>query len=236
MVASGGAGPLHAVAIARELHIPTVIVPRFPAHFSALGMLMADERQDFIRTNLCPLDDIDFEALMRIHRETAARATQDLKLKDDMDFQVSLDLRYIGQQFALSVPVSLDQIESGDAAGIRKAYDDLHELRYAHHAADEPVEMVNYRLAALGKRPKLQLPDIAASAETRAPSRRKVCFDDSQNPVDCPVYDRPSLAPGDTFEGPALVQEYASTTVIFAADKCRVADTGELIITVGTDA
>ena len=236
LVASGGAGPLHAVAIARELHIPTVIVPRFPAHFSALGMLMADERQDFIRTYLSGLEDIDFAELVKIHQETTERAVQALKLKDNIEFQIKLDLRYVGQEFTLSVPVGLDKIEAGDVAGIRQAYDDLHELRYAHHAADEPVEMVNYRLVALGKRPTLKLPGVSGGADTREPVTRKVYFEDSQTAVECPVYDRQSVKPGDAFDGPALVQEYASTTVIFGGDHCKVADTGELIISVGHSA
>jgi N-methylhydantoinase A len=232
MVASGGAGPLHAVLIARELAIPTVIIPRFPAHFSALGMLMADERQDFIRTRLAPLDEVDFQELARIHAETVARAKQDLKLARDVEFQIKLDLRYVGQEFTLSVPVELARIERGDAAAIRKAFDELHEHRYAHHAPDEPVEMVNYRLIAVGRRPTLALPKVSGDGATSL-KRRAVYFDDPETAVDCPVYDRMSLAPGARIAGPALVQEYASTTVMFAGDTCAVADTGELIIAIG---
>lgn len=232
MFASGGAGPLHALAIARELHIPTVIIPRFPAHFSALGMLMADERQDFIRTYLAQLDDVKFEDLVEIHNETMNEAQGTLKIQDNVEYQIQLDLRYVGQEFTLSVPVTVAQLEAGDAAAIRQAYDDLHELRYAHHAADEPVEMVNYRLVALGRRPVLKLPTI--SADTGEPKHRPVYFDDSTAAVDCPVYNRADLAPGFEFAGPALVQEYASTTVMFEGDKCRIAETGEMIISVGT--
>ena len=233
MFASGGAGPLHAVAIARELYIPTVIIPRFPAHFSALGMLMADERQDFIRTYLANLMDIQFDELIEIHQEMLVEAKRALKIQDDVEFQILLDLRYVGQEFTLSVPVTLEQFEKSDVDGIRKAYDELHEHRYAHHAADEPVEMVNYRLVALGRRPTLHLPSIAGNGAAAKPVRRPVYFDDPATPVDCPIYDRSTMAPGMAIEGPALVQEYASTTVMFAGDKCQVADTGELIISVG---
>ena len=233
MFASGGAGPLHAVAIARELHIPTVIIPRFPAHFSALGMLMADERQDFIRTYLSNLVDIQFDDLIEIHQEMLVEAKRALKIEDNVEFQILLDLRYVGQEFTLSVPVTLEQFEKADVEGIRKAYDELHEHRYAHHAAEEPVEMVNYRLVALGRRPTLHLPSIAVNGDAAAPVRRPVYFDDPSTPVDCPVYDRAKMGPGMTISGPALVQEYASTTVMFAGDECRVADTGELIISVG---
>ncbi|MEK9678858.1 MAG: hypothetical protein VW169_10765, partial [Rhodospirillaceae bacterium] len=108
------------------------------------------------------------------------------------------------------------------------------ELRYAHHAADEPVEMVNYRLVAVGKRPKLAMPDVNAESGGKEPKRRPVYIDDAVTPVDCPVYMRDDLKPGQKFDGPALVQEYASTTVIFSDDACEIADTGEMIISVGT--
>jgi len=233
LIASGGAGPLHAVAIAAELHIPTVIIPLFPAHFSALGMLMADERQDFIQTYLANINDVDFGELLTIHRDMRSVAEQALKLSDTMEVQIKLDLRYVGQEFTLQVPIDLAQIETADAAGIRKAFDDLHEQRYAHHAADEPVEMVNYRLVATVKRAALKLPDVGGASDIVA-ARRPVYFDDPEVAVDCPVYDRRQLVSGYEITGPALIQEYASTTVMFAGDTCVVTDTGELIITLGT--
>ena len=236
LVASGGAGPLHAAAIARELHIPTVIVPRFPAHFSALGMLMADERHDFTRTYLSPLDGMDFAALRAIHAEMVAQSQKVLSDGLDVENQILLDLRYVGQEFTLSIPVTEDQLRDGNVGEIRQGFDDLHELRYAHHAADEPIEMVNFRLVALGRRPLLRLPtlgDAAGSGDGDAtPARRPVYFDDTSTPVDCPVYRRDRLAAGFAIDGPALVQEYASTTVLFAGDRCTVADTGELVISV----
>jgi N-methylhydantoinase A len=236
MVASGGAGPLHAVAIARELHIPTVIIPLFPAHFSALGMLMADERQDFTRTYLAALGEVDFDALLRIHAETTRQAEAALKMELDVEHQILLDLRYVGQEFTLSVPVSEAELEAGDAKAIRDAFDALHEHRYAHHAPDEPVEMVNYRLTAIGRRPKLQLPEIGGSGGSGDVPRRPVHLGEGTEPVDCPVYDRDTLNPGACIDGPALVQEYASTTVLFAGDTLAVAETGEMVITVGSDA
>jgi N-methylhydantoinase A len=195
---------------------------------------MADERQDFIRTRLALLDEVDFKELVKIHAETVENAKRDLKLTDKVEFQIKLDLRYVGQEFTLSVPVDLKKIEAGDAAGIRKDFDELHEHRYAHHAADEAVEMVNYRLVALGRRPSFTLPKVTGSLDGsgKAPWRREVYFDSAETPVNAMVYDRASLKAGDTIEGPALVQEYASTTVMFAGDVCKVADTGELIISV----
>ncbi len=235
LVAAGGAGPLHAVAVARELHIPTVIVPPFPAHFSALGMLMADERHDLIRTRLAALADLDLADLMCIRDEMIAEARSVLRETANVEHRFQLDLRYVGQEFCLSVAVTEAELRAGDAAAIRRAFDALHELRYAHHAADEPVEMVNIRLATLGRRDTLALPTLASAATTGDVARRAVHLDGSGTALDCPVYIRDRLAAGAAFAGPALVQEYASATVLFANDACVVAETGELVISVGSE-
>ena len=114
LVASGGAGPLHVIAIARELHIPKVIVPLFPSHFSALGMLLADERHDFTRTFYCDLASVDFAALAAVHDEMVKEAKKSLRHAKGAERQIHLDLRYVGQEFTLSVPVTRDAIKRGD--------------------------------------------------------------------------------------------------------------------------
>ena len=155
LVASGGGGPLHIMAIARELHVPTVIIPLFPSNFSALGMLVADERHDYTRTYYADLENVDFKQLVTIHDEMVKEASKGLRRNKAPDFQVHLDLRYVGQEFTLPVHVTLDQLKKGDKKAIRKAFDDLYEHRYAHHSPDEPVEIINVRLAAIGKKPAL---------------------------------------------------------------------------------
>src|SRR5262249_13888463 len=160
MIASGGAGPLHVLAIARELHIPTVVVPLFPSHFSALGMLLADERHDFIRTYYSDLATVDFDALAAVHDEMVAEAQAGLRHAKGAERHLHLDLRYVGQEFTLSVPVTFAQVKKRDRAGIRDAFDRLYEHRYAHHSPDEAVEIVNIRLALIGKRPKLNFPTL----------------------------------------------------------------------------
>ena len=196
-------------------------------------MLMADERHDFVRTHLAALEDVKADDLLSVHAEMVAEARHVLKQPDDVEHLIHLDLRYVGQEFCLPVPVTVAQLRLGDMAPIRQAFDELHEHHYAHHAPDEPVEMVNIRLVALGRRAQLTLPSIAGDATAVEAVRRPVYFDDSQSPVDCPVHRRDALAAGASFAGPALVQEYASTTVVFAGDRCTVADTGELIISIG---
>ena len=233
LVASGGAGPLHVVAIARELYIPKVVVPLFPSHFSALGMLLADERHDFIRTFYSDLASVDFATLLEIHHEMVAQASADLRHAAGAARQIHLDLRYVGQEFTLQVPVSVGQLRSGDHRGIRAAFDALYEHRYAHHSPDEPVEMVNIRLAMIGKRPKLAFPRLAESGNAELARQREVYFSDARKPLACPVYQREALGAGHQIAGPALIQEHGTTTVLFERDICAVAPSGELIITVG---
>ncbi|MBV8322092.1 MAG: hydantoinase/oxoprolinase family protein [Hyphomicrobiales bacterium] len=233
LVASGGAGPLHVVAIARELYIPKVVVPLFPSHFSALGMLLADERHDFIRTFYCDLATVDFAALLKIHHEMVAQASATLRHAALAQRQIHLDLRYVGQEFTLQVPVGVEAIASGDRAGIRAAFDALYEHRYAHHSPDEPVEMVNIRLALIGKRPKPVFPRLAPRGGAKPARTRAVYLAEARKASPCPVYQRETLGAGDEIAGPALIQEHGTTTVLFAQDALTVAPSGELIITVG---
>jgi N-methylhydantoinase A len=233
LVAHGGAGPLHVCAIARELHIPKVIVPLFPSHFSALGMLLADERHDFIRTFYCDLNSVDFAALNAVHDEMQGEAKKSLRHSGNAEWQIALDLRYVGQEFTLAVPVSRDAIKRGDRQSIRAAFDALYEQRYAHQSPDEPVEMVNIRLAAIGRRPKLSFPALACDGVAKPSRHRNVYLGDPRQPVSCPVFQRGELGAGARIAGPALIEEHGTTTVLFETDTCTVAPSGELIIDVG---
>jgi N-methylhydantoinase A len=233
LVASGGAGPLHVCAIARELYIPTVIVPLFPSHFSALGMLLADERHDFTRTVYADLASVDFDKLVAVHDEMVAEAKGSLRHAKNAQHQIQLDIRYVGQEFTLSVPVELAQLKRGDRQGIRTAFDALYEQRYAHHSPDEPVEMVNIRLGAIGKRPKLNFPSLGASGAAQPAGERRVYLSSAKDARTAKFYRREQLGAGAEIAGPALIQEHGTVTVLFENDSCKVAASGELIITIG---
>ena len=134
----------------------------------------------------------------------------------------------------MSVPVSREMIARGDRQKIRKAFDALYEHRYAHHSPDEPVEMVNIRLAGIGKRPQTEISQ--ARQQSRRQSRRDAATfisSDARKPVSCPVYQRADLGAGARIKGPALIEEHGTTTVLFEADRCTVARSGELMIDVG---
>jgi N-methylhydantoinase A len=232
LVASGGAGPLHVVAVARELHIPTVIVPLFPAHFSALGMLAADERHDVARTFYADLGAADFAALRAAVGEMRREARAGLRNRREVEEKLQLDLRYVGQEFTLPVPVSEAQLAAGERAALRAAFDALYERRYAHSSPREPVEIVNVRLALIGKRPRMEFPRLPEGVLRQAQDRQEVFFVGSERPVACPVYARETLRAGARFAGPALVREHGTTTVMPPGCECRVAPTGELVIDV----
>ncbi|HEY6864187.1 MAG TPA: hydantoinase/oxoprolinase family protein [Burkholderiales bacterium] len=230
LVASGGAGPLHVVAVARELAIPTVIVPRFPAHFSALGMLAADERHDVARTFYADLARVDFAALRAALDEMRREGLAGLRNRRSIEERLQLDLRYVGQEFTLPVPATEAQLADADRAAIRAAFDALYEQRYAHSSPREPVEIVNVRLAVIGKRPRMEFPKLREGTKAEPASVQEVFFPGSERPVRCAVYERESLPAGARFAGPALVREHGTTTVMPPATECRVAATGELVI------
>jgi N-methylhydantoinase A len=133
----------------------------------------------------------------------------------------------------LQVPVTLAQLEAGDREIIRVAFDALYQHRYSHHSPDEPVEMVNIRLAVVGERPRLRFPSVASDAKARPARRRKVFLSGAREPAECPVYDRPALGSGATINGPAIIQEHGTATMLFEGDICRVVESGEMVIEVG---
>jgi N-methylhydantoinase A len=237
LVAIGGAGPLHAVEIARDLRIPKVIVPNLPAHFSALGMLMADVRQDYVRTYYRPLRTADYPQLEHIFAEllAAGHATLDGAgvVAEARRFQYWLDLRYVGQEFWLQIPVTEQELRCADGAAIERRFTEIHDHRFGHAAVDEPLELVNVRLTAIGTRPRVDLPRLGEATAEALIGSREIVLDDASRPTLCNVYRRERFAARAVIKGPAVVEEYASTTVLFDGDHLEVADTGELVITVG---
>ena len=246
MLAFGGAGPLHAVEVARALHIPAIIVPTFPGQFSAAGMLMADLRHDYVRTYYKPLERADFRELTSIAGELSASARR--RLRDERaseartELRVSLDVRYAGQDG--SMPVPSDRLLapdgwSGGADAVKAAFNAMHHRAFGYHDSEQALEVVSVRLAAVAKRSeKAFTPQGGArhgSAEAFAlhdggGTKRTVWFEAADEPIECPVYQREWLSPGEELTGPAIVQEYASTTLLFPDDRLRVAGTGELVI------
>ena len=228
LVAFGGAGPLHALEVARSLHIPTIVVPNFPGQFSASGMLSADLRHDFVRTYHRPLDRTDFDDLRGIAGELESLGKERLCREHTSQVQLRhyLELRYAGQDFSLSVPVEPERF---DAAGVGQAFHDLHQHQFGYHNPDNPLEVVSARLTAVAKVGQpFGLSSATGLAGLPNPTKRPVYFD--SGPIECPIYHREAMPAGTQLTGPAVVQEYASTTLLFAGDRAQVAATGELVI------
>jgi N-methylhydantoinase A len=209
----GGAGPLHAVAVAEELGMATVVVPPLPGNLSALGLLIADVRRDFVATRVSPT------ASTRIADVRAA--VQDLmrageaELADFPDtrrrFAASLDMRYAGQSFELSVPISMDV---SAIAEIEQAFARVYAARYGA-ARDAASEIVSYRLAAWGLTDKPQLPAIdpdGRSLNAATSGEREVVF--SGRALKVPILARDRIPPGVVIDGPTLVEEAGSTVVV----------------------
>src|SRR5262249_36100209 len=155
-IAFGGAGPLHAAAIAREISIPKVIVPKVPGTFSALGMLMAAWRQDFVRTLyglLGALDKAQVDAVFAELGEAGRRQLARDGIGESVaDFAFFADLRYVGQEHTIPVPVRDPSLLSGDFSPLRRLFDAAHGERYGQAAPDERLEIVNVRLVVTARK------------------------------------------------------------------------------------
>lgn len=239
LICFGGAGSLHAVEIARELHIPTVIIPNYPSHFCALGMLMADIKHDYVRTYYKPFEKIDFNELKSICEELINVGLKTLEnegvSKESIIFQRFLDIRYKGQEFTISVPINVDEIEHTKIKEIRKSFEEIHDRRYGYFATDQSLEVVNVRLTAIGKRKPVKFQPIKIIKSENPLIGKRIVYFDHKKEEECAVYLRDKLVPGYKIKGPAIIQEYASTTVLFPGDLAEVADTGEIIIHIGGD-
>jgi N-methylhydantoinase A len=237
LVASGGNGGLHAPLIARELSIPRVILPILPAHFSAVGMLMTDIRHDYVQTHARSMAEADFNAIRQIcdgflKDGKALLATEGIQ-PAQQHIQLSIDIRYVGQEFYLNVPVTYDAVVRADREGIRRRFDDLHQRHYGQHAANRPVEIVNVRANAIGNRAKMEFRPPALAGAEKAPGSRDVHLSDAKKPTRCAIYDRDSLAPGRSVKGPAIIEESASTVLLQEGDEATICPTGEILITIG---
>jgi N-methylhydantoinase A len=236
LVAYGGAGPLHAAMIARELRIAKVIIPFAPGHFSAYGMLFADLRRDLVNTWFKPLDAASFDDLESLFAAMEKTGAKDLARSRDMIAEMQIergaDMRYVGQEHAVTVHLPLDLFRNQDRAGIKARFDAVHETRYGYSAPGEKAEIVSLRSATIGLMRKPMLEPVGAASEDAADAftgRRPVYFA-ATGVVDTATYDRARLKAGNRIEGPALIEEHASTTVVEPKDVITVDAYGNLHI------
>ena len=232
LTAFGGAGPLHAVELARELGMPQVLVPRYPGVNSAFGMLAADVRHDYVQTRLVLLDEIAPEEFDGIFAEMALAGLSDLQSegfdRQDCVLKRFLDLRYAGQSYELTISAPA-RISRPDINILKSEFHYVHEKTYGYSRKEAPLQLVVLRLVATGKLPEiapLNLP--RESWELPVSAEREVVFIDA--PVLTPVYNREDIGRDTVIPGPAVIEQVDSTVLIWPGDVGRCDKWGNLII------
>jgi N-methylhydantoinase A len=230
LFAYGGAGPLHACAVADELGCPRVLVPPLPGNFSAFGLLVADTRHDYARTRVVATAALDFAELTAILDQMRAQAgkrlAEDGFAPDRMRFEARLDMRFVGQAFELPVAVPDDAASMAD---IDRAFVAAYECRYSY-AVPAPVEIVTFRLAAYGMVTKPGMPHAprAGSVSAARIGERRVAFEGVFAVT--PVYERELLCDGAEISGPAVIEEAGSTTIVPPGFRAQVDPQGMLVL------
>jgi N-methylhydantoinase A len=226
--------------VARELRIPEVVIPTAPGHFSAFGMLLSDFRRDLVQSRFVRLDEVDLADLQGWFAELEARGTaavNDARLDTRrLVLSRSLDMRYVGQEHAVTVEIPLAVFTRQGKAGIKKHFDELHKERYGRGSPEEPAEIVSIRSTVTGvmAKPRLAKIDRGSTRPVAAASSgtRRVFFP-GHGWLKCATWKREALKAGNRIQGPALIEEHASTTVVQPGDALKVDAFGNLIISIG---
>jgi 5-oxoprolinase (ATP-hydrolysing)/N-methylhydantoinase A len=233
-IAFGGAGPAHAVSVARVLGSPTVIFPPAAGVASALGSLVSPLAFTAGRTRMMRLDQADWDAINQLYGELEGEAAKELGLAgtdpDDITFDRWAEMRILGQYHEISVPLNGIALEAGSLPAMIDAFQDAYRRRYGRVLEGLPIEALHWRLTATGPASSVDLrpeDETSDSAEQAIKGSRLACFPASDGVpqasfVETPVYDRERLLPGMTFSGPAIVEEREATAVIWPGDRARI--------------
>ncbi|BDZ47715.1 hypothetical protein GCM10025866_36240 [Naasia aerilata] len=237
MFAYGGNGPVHASLIARELGITRVVIPVLPSVFSAVGMLLADLRHDIVQTQiqrLSELDDSFGERIEVLKAECTAALREGGMPEGPTSHLIALDMRYVGQEHVLTLPVEDGRIEPS-ALGL--AFDEGHRARFGHAAPGQPIEIVSLRVSAVRaiprRAPELLAPGSGTPDAAAQRPERLVLFEIGEGPRPCAVYERAALRAGDRIEGPAAIEEETTTTLLRPGDSAVVDGSGALLLEIG---
>ncbi|HEY7298409.1 MAG TPA: hydantoinase/oxoprolinase family protein [Xanthobacteraceae bacterium] len=233
LLAFGGAGPVHAGRIARDLGMAGVIVPLYPGVYSAIGLIMSDVKHDHIQSRLSLLSELtaqDVQAMFAALEKLAAEELhQDGFANDAVRIERALDMRYAGQGYEVTMAYRED---AGGLDSLRRRFDELHRAMFGHMAPEEPVEIVSYRVRGLGLVPPVEMPKFKRAGTSLADAlreKRRLRMDGET--IDCPVYQRQRLDVGLALRGPAILDQFDCTTVIYPGQTARVDEWKNLIIT-----
>jgi N-methylhydantoinase A len=239
----GGAGPLHAVELAEDLGMNRVVIPMYPSTLSAVGLLVANTRHDYVTTMARSQEDLVPEEVLAAFKDLAARGRAQLRAQNVPDdlvvIQWSADIRYVGQSYELNTPVT--RKETLTQADIDEVIDRFHQLHYriyAYGSAEETVEFINLRVGAIGKVPEVSFTrrEKAGSDPSAASKGSRPVFYPAHGFIDTPVYERDLLQPGNVIIGPCLVEEIASTSVLTPRARGTVDEYGNIIVELGVEA
>jgi N-methylhydantoinase A len=237
----GGAGAVHAAAVAEELGMRRILVPPRPGAFSALGLLCTDVVHDYIRSELRPLTEVMPEHAETIFRQLEDKAIEELKA-EGMDagatrFVRELDLRYTGQGYELRTPLEglfTDSLTADSLTAAREKFDERHAQIHGHAAKERPVEVVSYRVRVRVTVPKYQphpapSPSAPRTSDIAVKGKRRIHFD-GKHSVEARLYERDRLDIGAVVTGPAIIEQFDATTVIPAGWSGRVDGYRNLIL------
>lgn len=231
LMAFGGAGPLHAVALAEELEISTVVVPAHAGVLSAWGMLQADYRVDLSASHSGLLGSLDQALLESLSEKLSndAKTTLSIEKTGVSSHEVSLaaDLRYLGQEYTLTI--SIANFEEGWQDALKKNFDDAYLIRFGHCNEEEKVEMVNLRVTTIGYIQRIDH-ELTRAPENSSPISREQSWS-GNDWADTPVYRRDSLSSNAPIDGPSMVLEPNATTYIPHGWQMRLHEQGHLLIT-----
>jgi N-methylhydantoinase A len=218
LAAFGGAGPLHAAALASELGIAEVICPPIPGAFSALGLIGTDLKRDYVQTLYVTTDTVDpailEAAFVALERKGAAMLDRAGVAADRRRFERSVDARYARQSYELLIPVPPRPIERREIEEIAETFHNRHLQTYGHDNRSEPVQIVSVRVAAIGTIPPLLIRDMPARSGTdAAKSKRQLWFRET-GAVDATIFDRRRMPPGLKVMGPGVIESLESTILV----------------------
>jgi N-methylhydantoinase A len=220
LLAFGGAGPLHAIELADDMGMDQVIIPPFCSVFSAFGAVTSDVRHDYVQTVALPQKEANAPALQSLFDQLEARARQRLaeeKIPDEqVELQRAADLRYEGQSYELTIPIpTTGALKEEDVEKVIKDFHEWHDHLYAYSEPGESVEFINLRLTGIGNVPDVHLLQSAAKKRSKPkPKSERPVYFPGQGFLTSKIYERRDLVNGQSWEGPCLVEETTSTTVI----------------------
>ncbi len=238
----GGAGPLHARDVARNLGIEEILVPPAPGIICAHGLVVSDLLEDFVDSGRIEVNAENVTQIEQILDSLSLQARKWFEQESILDhtraIRIRLDMRYVGQNFELAVPLETpgNQIPALMVGDLQQSFFSTHEDNYGYFNPDDPIEIINIRLTASGRLAPLADYRKLEVSET-APvitGEREVVFR-SDNPVTCPVYNRNDLSAGHILTGPAVIDQLDATTLLYPGDIGTVDETATLLITLRED-